>query len=547
MASAELLIRGGTVYDPANGVNGELRDVCLSGGKVVDSVSGGRVIDATGLVVMPGGVDMHAHIAGPKVNMARKMLPELHRRGTPFPPAPERRGAVSSVVPGTFATGYMYAGLGYTTAVDAAVAPLGARHAHEEFNEIPALDKLFFVLMGNNEFILDRIAAGEHEAIRHYAGWLLGAARGGGIKLVNPGGTAAWKFGRNARVLDEPVAGFAATPRQIITALAQAAEELDLAHPVHIHCNNLGLPGNWETTLETMRALEGRRAHLTHLQFHSYGGEDWATMSSRAAELAEYVNGHPNLTVDVGQVMFGHAATMTADSPWQYLLHQLTGSKWSNADIEVESGCGIVPYQYRERSLVNALQWAIGLEWFLLVQDPWRLCLTTDHPNGAAFLSYPAIIKLLMSREARRDALARVHRAARERSQLAELDREYSLGEIAIITRAAPARLLGLTHKGHLGVGADADVTLYTAGPDPEAMFANPRCVIKDGHVVVEDGEIRRPVPGRTYCVEPGYDPAILQQVRPYFQQHYTIELENYPVAPEYLPRREVIPCRSAG
>ena len=28
----------------------------------------------TGLVVMPGGVDMHAHIAGPKVNLARKML-----------------------------------------------------------------------------------------------------------------------------------------------------------------------------------------------------------------------------------------------------------------------------------------------------------------------------------------------------------------------------------------------------------------------------------------------------------------------------------------
>ena len=66
---------------------------------------------------------------------------------------------------------------------------------------------------------------------------------------------------------------FDVTPRQIITALAQTAMDLGLPHPVHIHCNNLGLPGNWTTTLDTMQALEGRRAHLTHIQFHSYGGE----------------------------------------------------------------------------------------------------------------------------------------------------------------------------------------------------------------------------------------------------------------------------------
>ena len=31
--------------------------------------------------------------------------------------------------------------------------------------------------------------------------------------------------------------------------------DLGLPHPVHIHCNNLGLPGNWRTTLATMEAL----------------------------------------------------------------------------------------------------------------------------------------------------------------------------------------------------------------------------------------------------------------------------------------------------
>ncbi len=36
-----------------------------------------------GLVVMPGGIDMHCHIAGPKVNVARKMRPEEKRTAAP--------------------------------------------------------------------------------------------------------------------------------------------------------------------------------------------------------------------------------------------------------------------------------------------------------------------------------------------------------------------------------------------------------------------------------------------------------------------------------
>ena len=68
-------------------------------------------------------------------------------------------------------------------------------------------------------------------------------------------------------------------------------------------------------------------------------------------------------------------------------------------DIECDAGCGVVPFRYRDRDFVNALQWAIGLEMFLLVRDPWRVFLTTDHPNGAPFTSYPHLIRLLMDRE----------------------------------------------------------------------------------------------------------------------------------------------------
>jgi formylmethanofuran dehydrogenase subunit A len=549
-----LKIANGTVYDPTNGIDGVVQDVWIQDGKVVappsdPDVRPDKVLDATGLVVMPGGVDMHAHIAGPKVNVARKMRPEDKRKAPVVRRTPLTRSGTTGSVPSTFATGYLYAGLGYTTAFDAAIPPLGARHAHEEFHDTPVIDKGFFVLFGNNHYVLRQIAAGEHAKLRAYSAWLLGSAKGYAMKLVNPGGVEMWKGGSgNIDDLDQTVEHFGVTPRQVITALAQTALDLGLPHPVHIHCNNIGLPGNWSTTLGTMQALEGRRAHLTHIQFHSYGGDpnDQSKFASRVPELAEYVNTHPNLTVDVGQVLFGETTSMTGDGPLGYYLHQVTGRKWFNGDTENEAGCGIVPITYKEKSCVHALQWAIGLEWYLLVQDPWRVAMSTDHPNGGSFLAYPQIVQLLMDRTYRQEVLKRVPPRVLQRSTLKDLDREYSLFEIAIITRAGPARMLGLTHKGHLGVGADGDVTIYTPGADKRAMFELPRYVLKAGEVIVEQGEVRKDVYGKTLHVAPAYDEGVVPDIRKWFEAYYTIQFANYPVDASYLSHGGVaVQCKT--
>ncbi len=545
-----LKIAGGRLYDPRNGIDGEIRDVWIEKGIVVAPPAAARppdrVLDATGLVVMPGGVDMHCHIAGPKVNVARKITPESKRLAAKVLRTPQTRSGTLGSVPSTFATGYKYAGLGYTTAFDAAIPPLAARHAHEEFHDTPIIDKGFLVLVGNNHYVMDQVRAKEPGRLRDYLGWLIGATGGYGAKIVNPGGVEIWKSGQgDAAGLDSVVSHFDVTPRQIITHVAQAAVELGLPHPVHIHCNNLGLPGNWKTTLATMQALEGRRAHLTHIQFHSYGGDpdDQGTFRSEAATLAEYVNAHDNLTVDVGQVMFGDTISMTGDGPLGYFLHKIYGGKWFSSDTEQEAGCGIVPIRYQNKSHVHALQWAIGLEWYLLMQDPWRVAMSTDHPNGASFLAYPEIIALLMHRDRREEALARVPPQVRDNCVLGDLDREYTLYEIAIVTRAAPARMLGLDRKGHLGPGADGDVTIYTPGPDIQQMFELPRCVIHHGEIVFEQGEIRQAPTGRLLHVAPQFDPASLPDIRRWFERTYSISFANYPVDDSYYDDHEVIDC----
>src|SRR5947208_12994382 len=175
-----LRIKGGKVYDPANGVNGEVRDVCISGGRVVASVGGGRTIDATGMVVFPGGVDVHTHVAGAALNFARAMIPEDHRRHHPFVRTPVRRGGIGGATPTTYVTGYLYAGMGWTTVNEAAVPILSAKHTHEELRDTPIVDKTCCVLLANNEILLDLLEAGEFERAKHLGAWLLWAAKASG-------------------------------------------------------------------------------------------------------------------------------------------------------------------------------------------------------------------------------------------------------------------------------------------------------------------------------------------------------------------------------
>jgi formylmethanofuran dehydrogenase subunit A len=109
-----LRIVNGAVYDPANGVNGEVRTITIRDGQIVSEAgaeTATRTIDARGMIVLQGGVDIHSHFAGPKVNAARKMRPEDHRRSAPVQRTAISRSGVMGSNPSTFATGYTYARL----------------------------------------------------------------------------------------------------------------------------------------------------------------------------------------------------------------------------------------------------------------------------------------------------------------------------------------------------------------------------------------------------------------------------------------------------
>jgi formylmethanofuran dehydrogenase subunit A len=533
-------LTGGTVYDPMHGVNGQVRDVCVRDGRIVPSPRADERVDEEydlrGKVVMAGAIDPHSHIGGGKVNIARTLLPEDHRP-SPIPRTALTRSGTGRAAPSTITTGYRYAEMGYTAVFEPAMLPANSRQAHMEMADTPIIDKGAYVMLGSDDYLLRMMAAGKsQEEINQYIAYTIVAAQALAVKVVNPGGISAFKFNQRNLDLDEKNSYYGVTPRQILQTLARGVKELGVPHPLHIHGCNLGVPGNMQTTLDTMSGVEGLPIHLTHIQFHSYGTEGDKKFSSGAAQIAEAINRHKHVSADVGQIMFGQTVTASGDNMAQFRNRSFaTPNKWVCMDIECDAGCGVVPFRYRDQNFVNALQWAIGLEIFLLVEDPWRVFLTTDHPNGAPFTSYPHLIRLLMDKSFRDASFERLHPEAQAMSTLKSIQREYSLYEIAIMTRAAPSRSLGLSDRGHLGEGAAADITVYTPHGDKERMFEKPDYVFKDGTLVAKNGKIVKVTDGGTHTLRPGFDKAALKPLRAYFEQFHTVRLENFRVSDEEI------------
>lgn len=560
----EYILRNGVVYDPTNKVNGECMDILIKNGKIVEDVSSkAEVIDVKGKLVMPGGVDSHSHIAGPKLSVGRLYRPEDIRAGI----KPKSENAVEGFeagfsLPTCPTTGYRYTRMGYTTVTEAAVPPLEAKHTHEEINSIPNLDIPTLTLFGNNWFMLKYVKDNNLDDLTVFISKWLKLAKGYGIKIVNPCGSEAWGWGKNVTGLDDPEEHWNVTGREVIRSLCMVNEKLGLPHSIHVHTNDLGNPGNYETTLETYDCVKDIKKnkhvdrdqviHMTHQQFHAYKGTSWRDVTSGAPELIDYINKSKHMTFDVGQLTFDETTTMTADAPNEFDLYKLTGLKWANKDIEVETASGLIPEIYSKRAPVSAFQWAIGLEFFMGIDDPWKMVLTTDSPNAGPFIRYPKIISWLMSNSKLMDmATNEVHPWALNRTSLGCYDKEYTWYDIAIITRGAPAKILGLTDRGHLGVGAKADISVYDINVDEfdptrksnakvvEDKLLSSKLTIKDGEILHKDGSITKLVnSSHVWSNVKGLEEkedALIKRIKPEFNKYYTIKYENYGVPDHYI------------
>ncbi len=549
-----LRLFGGRLIEPIGNVTDWDRDIYIDGDRIVRKIdieprrlAVAESIDLRGCVVMAGGIDLHTHIGGGKLTLARLLMPESRP---------------SRFLPTSLATGRAYAKMGYSVAIEPAMIACNARQAHAEMADTPHLDTGAYVLLGNEEVLLRLLSEKAPQSlINDYVAWMVTATQAIGVKVVNAGGIDAFKFNQRFMDVDTPHPRWGVTPGSVIRSLAIAVHQIGLPHPLHVHCSNLGVAGNIASTIATIKAADGYPIHLAHAQFHSYGNEGPLKFSSSAAQLVEALEKHRNVTIDVGQIMFGQTVTISGDTMHQYdNIRFARPRKTALVDIECEAGCGVVPFRYRNKQFVHSLQWAIGLELFLMVDDPSRVFLTTDHPNGGPFTCYPHLIRLLMDRSFRETALNEIDGDASASSELRGMSREYTLEDIAVMTRSAPAKLLGLSGVGDLRPGSVADVIAYEDLPDRERMFAHPRLVIRRGQKVdnstfqsldgsFPDGVGLNQVKKVTHTVRPSFDARSIDRIATLHDRISTYQMRRLMISDDELVSRigtipTIHPCR---
>lgn len=567
--SKQTILTNGRVYDPANGVDGEVKDICISDGKIVEKVNGSaKKIDLKGRLVMAGGVDMHSHIVGSKVGAGRSMCPEDHRRD-PVPKTPYTRSGVGYTMPNSYVIGYRYSSMGYTTVIEPALPALKGLGSWEEMEDLHNINSGLLPMFCNSMITFHYVKERDINGLAAYIAWINQKVGGLGCKVVNPGGTYAWAHGVDLRNPEGEIPGWDISPKDVMRGLCQAVELLGLPHVMHYHPNNLGRVGNIRTTIQQLDSIRdikghgGRKhiCHLTHMSFESLGSveensEECKDIQSGGLEFAKYFNKNKHFTADMGQITFGPATTMTGDGPFEFYLHQLTGGKWTNlaVDVELPGGAGIVPYTYSPKAAGNSVQWAIPLEFALSVDDVWRCIMSTDHPNAGPFTKYPLVLSWLMSKKQRDTWMEDMHKFARERTVLPTIDREWGLYEVAISTRAAPAKILGIqSTKGHLGAGADADVAVYDIDPTKVNLAKNPDRIIKTfstsyltfigGQQVSKKGKVKSTENRKVLTIHPELNESLWERINKELEvmmnDWYSHSFYNYPVPERYRAHLE--------
>ena len=223
--------------------------------------------------------------------------------------------------------------------------------------------------------------------------------------------------------------------------------------------------------------------------------------------------------------------TITADAPVEYLLYRSSGRRWTNIDIELETGCGIVPLTYKDKAAVSALQWAVGLELFLLsarsvarravdrpperglVPGVSRADPAADGPERAG---RPA-----QARESQAPGRQRAGRRARPRVH-AQRDRDHHP------RRTGPAARTQAEGPPGRGRRCGRHDLQPRPGPRHDVLDAALRpqgwCAHRRGGPAPS-----RPA-GPRLRVAPAYDDAVLPSLTRHFEQYSTVAFDNYPV-----------------
>jgi formylmethanofuran dehydrogenase subunit A len=297
------IIKNGLVFDPINNIEGEIKDILIQDGKIVDKLSSEKdckVIDAKNKTVIPAALDIHTHVASQQVNWAR-LLGTNHIKFKEIWQGLTIENIAKS-----------YISNGYTFILEANVFPSLARHTIFNFKHLPVLDKAMLLNVSNFWPLELEFQRGKIDSMAVFLSDLLAKTKGFGFKVYNPFESENWNF----KILRKDVSSkgrlYNFSALDVYENLTKTNEYLGLPHSIHAHIEGyeqLKAKNNLFTIINAIKALNLERNaeindskersqifHIAHASAYNVDGNN--------IELINLLNENKNIDIDLGFVGF---------------------------------------------------------------------------------------------------------------------------------------------------------------------------------------------------------------------------------------------------
>ncbi|MFX1365400.1 MAG: amidohydrolase family protein [Promethearchaeota archaeon] len=462
---SRLIISNGLVFDPINKINGEIKDILIESGKIVEKFSNESIvkeIKAKGKTVIPAAIDIHTHVASQQVNWARL----LGANNNKFKETWERLSLINITK--------NYISNGYTFILEANAFPSLAKQTIFNFKQIPVLDKAMLLNISNLWSLELEFQRGKIDEMAVFISDLLLKTYGFGVKIYNPFENENWNFKELREDISKTGRLYNFSAIDVYENTVKCVEKLGLPHSTHAHIegyeNEIG-KRNLFTILDKVKSLNINAKkkidsifnrtqifHIAHANSYNYDGNN--------QDLIKFLNENQNFDIDVSFIGFDKInPVITSDRRlinW-ILTEDINDNpnKLISSAVEFEGDSFVFFRNFEKSDLRDCNLWANALDLALNVNHKFQISLSLNFPNYANISDIPEIATWLLSKDARENFMKDMNNDFLKNNPLTTSDKELNFSEFICITRASPAKSLGLANiKGNLGLSADADLNI---------------------------------------------------------------------------------------
>ncbi|MBN2157072.1 MAG: amidohydrolase family protein [Candidatus Lokiarchaeota archaeon] len=485
-SSRELILKNSIIYDAKNQINGETIDLLIRDGKIVESLkdeSSAQEIDGKGYITFPGFIDMRCHYYAQET-IYHQLLNQKHNT----------RNCIASAQ--LLEKNALQQGFTFLCEMD--VPPTQSKIALQNMTLGPLLDHLLIMDFGSNwAFMSDFETENPVETIAYTLSMLLGIVKGGGISITCPYHQQYWNLKPILPNSSIPIMKI--LPQKLYSLFTKAAN----LHNISPYFLSPYFDEDNPITLLSILKELGQQDFVLSTVNHYFKSE-WK-------ELEKIYSAQENLVCEVTPFTTDHVNPLiTRDRNFALSESKHSGIPMIAVDVEFDTEYYITGRKFETDS-------PLQIDWVKLIQSFKKNC-----GLDRVILSSNAPYNMCISDWSKH--LARL---------LTQSNHELDLFDISRILSTNPAQIIGLdSRKGHLGVGADADIVCFQGNPENinETLFKDSEIVMKNGNIVKKRTNLitlDKPL-GKIFWTEGNYDPLKMDKLRPKKEKFYDKRFSMY-------------------